>query len=164
MEKFYRVDKGSKVYELYEKYENMSYKVNEAFKEYSSEIGLEAKEYYQDTTRLIIVPTINDREKFKGHFLSSDPGAFKKTSVYSKKWVKKCEELKLKKPERPNLWMFFDFHGKFYSRLIKIKERLYCSCESVCQFTPPEGFEEILGSEFYKAIEEEKMKNEDLKR
>lgn len=155
MEKFYRINQEHKIYELYREYKDMSHRVNEAFKEFSKEIGLEAPSYYQFTTSLSVVDlTQADREKFKEHFKAHAPGDFKKTSVYSKMWVKKCADLGLESPDRPRLWWYFNPNGKSRNRLVEVDGLLYASFESDASFTAPKDFVEIPGSEFYRVIEE----------
>lgn len=154
MEKFYRINQGHEIYDHYKKYKDMSHRVNEAFKEFAKEIGLEAPEYYPATTCLSVIPTKADRDKFKDHFKAHTPGDFKKNSEYSKMWVKKCAELKLKSPVRPRIGWYFDICSKSRHRLIHVDDVLYASFESDATFTTPKGFVEILGSEFYRTIEE----------
>lgn len=160
MEKFYIINQEHEIYEKYREYKDMSHRVNEAFKEFSKEIGLEAPGYYQLTTCLSVTDlTQADHEKFKEYFKAHAPGDFKKTSVYSKMWVKKCADLGLKSPDRPRLWWYFDLNGKFRSRLIEVDNLLYASFESDAPFTAPKGFAEIPGSEFYKIIEDGNTKS-----
>ena len=57
--------KDSDFYKKYFDFRDMSNKVNELFKQFAKDNGIETKEYYQRTDRLVIVPTQADRIKFK---------------------------------------------------------------------------------------------------
>ena len=71
MEKYFEVKKDSDFYKKYFDFVNMSDKVNELFKKFAKDNGIETKKYCQNTERLVIVPTQEDRIKFKGMFVQN---------------------------------------------------------------------------------------------
>lgn len=157
MEKYYTVTPGSQVHNEYLEYIAMSDKVNEAFKAFAEEQGIETKEYLPSTENLYICnPTENDKEKFGKYFKKSEPGFFKKYSVPAKTWIAICRSLNLKSPRKPCLPFYFHAYGKTRCRLFMLNDVLYSNFESEYDFKNPEGFEEIKASEFFKVIEDYK--------
>ena len=103
MEKYFEVKKDSDFYKKYFDFRDMSNKVNKLFKQFAEDNGIEKKEYYQNTDRLVIVPTQSDRIKFKGMFVANSDTDFKKTAPICKSWVSLCKENGLKSPRKPSL-------------------------------------------------------------
>lgn len=87
MEKYFEVKKDSDFYKKYFDFVNMSDKVNELFKKFAKDNGIETKKYCQNTERLVIVPTQEDRIKFKGMFVQNSDTDFKKTAPICKSWT-----------------------------------------------------------------------------
>ena len=71
MEKYFEVKKDSVFYKKYFDFRDMSNKVNELFKKFAEDNGIETKEYYLNTDRLAIVPTPGDMVKFIGMFMAN---------------------------------------------------------------------------------------------
>ncbi|MDD3251946.1 MAG: hypothetical protein PHV18_05230 [Lachnospiraceae bacterium] len=154
MEKYYIVTPSSPVYKQYLDYVEMSEKVNNAFKEFAEEHGIETSEYYQMVDELRICPTDTDKDKFKEFFKKHEDGWFKKNSKIAKEWIDKCKELELKTPYKPRIAFVISFSGKSSSRLFMINDVLYASFCTDCDFENPDEFDEMRGSEFFKIIEE----------
>lgn len=130
MEKYFEVKKDSSFYKQYFDFKDMSNKVDELFKKFAKDNGIETKEYYQNTYRLAIVPTRTDRIKFKGMFMTNSDTDFKKTTPICKNWVKLCKEYNLKTPRKPCLaWDTNCKLGSYSisSRLFHIGEKVYGS-------------------------------------
>ena len=158
MERFFIVKNEGLIKQLKE-FESMREKVDNAFKEFSKEIGIETSKYYQYTDRLIIVPTEKDFTTFSS-FLKADRETFKKNSAISKMWVKICKEKGLKTPIKPT-WelqgLIGDYIYRFRSRLFSLGDKVYGSFEADVNFSlPNEHFIELKASEFYKIIEMQK--------
>lgn len=160
MERFFIV-KNETLIKLLKEYESMKKKVDDAFREFAKEYGIEASKYYQYTNQLKIVPSENDIQKFRGQ-LKVDNETFKKNSALSKAWLKLCKENGLKTPRKPTWELCGLINGNIYrfrSRLFSLNDKVYGSFE--CDFNfylPEEHFIELKASEFYRIIEEENSK------
>lgn len=160
MEKYFEVKQNSDFYKKYFNYVNMSDKVNELFKKFAKDNGIETKKYRQNTERLSIIPTQADRIKFKGMFVQNSDTDFKKTAPICKSWVNLCKENGLTSPRKPNLlWDSFCKLGSCNtgSRLFHIGERVYGSIDNKCDadIKLTDDFIEMKASEFWKIIEDE---------
>lgn len=136
----------------------MIHKMCDSFKEFAKEEGIEATEIYLASDSLTIVPTDNDCKKFGNEFKKNDKGNFKLNSKTSKKWVLWCKERGITTPKRPHIDFEFNLFGRTSSRLFMSNNVLYASFQSQYDFNNPKMFEEIKGSEFYKAWEEKEGK------
>ena len=158
MEKYFEVKKNSDFYKKYFDFVNMSDKVNELFKKFAKDNGIETKKYCQNTERLVIVPTQEDRIKFKGMFVH-----FKKTAPICKSWVNLCKENGLTSPRKPTLlWDSSCKLGSYStgSRLFHIGEKIYGSIDNKCDadIELTDEFVEMKASEFWKIIEDSESK------
>lgn len=156
MEKYFMVTNEPLIEQLKE-YEIMRKKVDEAFKEFREEVGIETSMYYQSTDVLKLVPTEKDLDNFSS-MMKVDRETFKKNSALNKEWVKICKEKELKTPRKP-VWELHHLIGghiyRFRSRLFSFNNKVYGSFESDGDFTiPTEHFIELKASEFYKIVEE----------
>lgn len=156
MERYFIVTDEFLIEQLKE-YEIMRKKVDETFKAFKEEVGIETCQYYQHTDVLKIVPTETDLDKFSS-MMKVDRETFKKNSALNKEWVKLCKEKDLKTPRKPT-WELHHLMGghiyRFRSRLFSYKDKVYGSFESDGDFTiPTEHFIELKASEFYKIVEE----------
>ena len=97
MEKYFEVKKNSDFYNKYFDYIDMSNKVNELFKQFAKDNGIETKEYYQNTERLVIVPTQEDRIK------SVTNDIFKFIKRQLKHYTTKLDKLKMSLNDALNL-------------------------------------------------------------
>ena len=159
MEKYFEVKQNSNFYKKYFDYKNMSDKMNELFKQFAKEHGIETKEYYQNTDRLSIVPTREDRIKFKGMFVQNSNTNFKKTAPICKSWINLCKENGLVSPSKPSLlWNSPCKLGSYSisSRLFNIGERVYGSIDNKCDtdIELTDDFIEMKASEFWKIVED----------
>lgn len=156
MERYFIVTDEFLIEQLKE-YEIMRKKVEETFKEFKKEVGIETVAYYPTVDVFKIVPTESDLDKFSS-MMKVDRETFKKNSALNKEWVKICKEKDLKTPRKPT-WELHDLIGghiyRFRSRLFSYKDKVYGSFESDGDFTiPTEHFIELKASEFYKIVEE----------
>lgn len=159
MEKFFRVKENSNFYNLYFDYIFMSDKVNEIFKQFAMNNGIESTRYYQNTSRLCVVLTENDKKKFGDMLVANSTTNFKKTSSLCKKWVELCKKHGLESPRKPSV--MWDSDSKLNSchqsqRLFHIGEKLYGSVDnnSDSEIVLSDCFVEMKASEFYKIIED----------
>lgn len=160
MEKYFEVKKDSNFYKKYFDFVNMSDKVNELFKKFAKDNGIETKKYCQNTERLVIVPTQEDRIKFKGMFVQNSDTDFKKTAPICKSWVNLCKENGLTSPRKPTLlWDSSCKLGSYSisSRLFHIGENIYGSIDNKCNanIELTDDFIEMKASEFWKIVEDE---------
>ena len=163
MERYFEVKQNSDFYNKYFDYIDMSDKVNELFKQFSKDNGIETKEYYQNTERLVIVPTQEDRIKFKGMFVQNSDTDFTKTALICKSWVNLCKENGLKSPRKPSLlWDSQCKLGSYStsSRLFHIGENVYGSLDNKCNadIELTDDFVEMKASEFWKIVEDAENK------
>lgn len=156
MEKFFIV-KNEVLAKQVKYFESMSKKVNDAFREFAKEHGIETRTYYQKTSQLRIDPSENDIQKFKNQ-LKIDGETFKKNSAINKAWVELCKAKELETPSKPvfELANLIDSHDyRFRCRLFSLNGEVYGSFETNADFTlPEEHFMELKASEFYKIIGE----------
>ena len=155
MEKFFIVTEKSQLHKDYFEYEQNRKEINERVIKFFNLAGIEANEYYCSSNSLSIVPTAKDEEKFKGQFYAksnSNLKTFKATSGIGKAWANYIAGYKVL--SRPLPQFYFDILSKAQYRLFDIDNILYCSYASKYDFKTPQGFEEIKGSEFFKAIED----------
>ena len=163
MEKYFEVKKDSDFYKKYFDFRDISSKVNELFKQFAKDNGIETTEYYQNTDRLVIVPTQGDRIKFKGMFVQNSYTDFKKTAPICKSWINLCKENGLKTPRKPSLaWDTLCNLGSYStsSRLFSIGEKVYGSIDNKCDadIKLTDEFIEMKASEFWKIVEDTENK------
>lgn len=106
-----------------------------------------------------IVPTAKDKEKFANQFKKYADGAtglmfFKQNSRVYKEWIALLKKNNLKVKSRPQPGFYFGIWGKGSSRLFEHDGKLYMSLNYNQDFEDPQDCEPILGSEFYKVLEE----------
>jgi hypothetical protein len=155
MKKYYIVDKESEIAKAYKAWKEEQYKINDAFRELAVECGIETKEYYPVVNSLWIVPTKNDREKFKDQVKKSCDGEFKKGSPISKLWLEKIKEKEIQDLTRPHLMFYFSVRGRCREGMTEVCGTFYATYESECDFEClNEAFKEIKASEYYKAMED----------
>lgn len=135
----------------------MKKKVDDAFREFAKEHGIETSRYYQFTSQLRIVPTMKDIHKFREQ-LKIDNETFKKNSAISKEWVELCKANGLETPRKPT-WELRDLITtcilSFRSSLFSLNDEVYGTFEADVNFNlPDEHFVELKASEFHKIIEE----------
>ncbi len=153
----YFIVKNEELIELVKEFDGMRKKINDAFKEFAKDNGIEANKYVQSVDKLMIIPTDKDYTTFKD-MLRTDRMTFKKNSDMSKKWVELCKKKGLRTPVKP-VW---ELHGliawniwKFRSNLFQLDDKVYGTFETDEDFSlPDEHFIELKASEFFKIIEE----------
>ena len=154
MEKYFRIPKENRFYEMYVEYKDMATRINDAMVKFFKKNEITTHEYYPFTECLHICPTEQDEEKFGKYFKKDTYGKFKKTSPLGKAWVQNCKELGLKYISRPSLAFEFGIYGRSRQRLCMIDDALYGSIETDYDFKSPEELQEIKASEFFKVIED----------
>lgn len=155
MEKFFIVTEKSQLHKDYFEYEQNSKEINKRVIQFFKLSGIEADKYYCTSNYLSIIPTAKDKEKFKGQFYVKNNGnleTFKERSSIGKAWVNYMAGYKIL--QRPLPQFYINSYGGGQYRLFDINNVLYCSYVSKRDFKTPQGFEEIKGSEFFKAIED----------
>jgi hypothetical protein len=164
MEKFFIVTDKSELFEDYFNYRNNIKDVNEAYGEFKNVHNITTKSYCPTSDKLYIEPTESDLKQFETQFSKNDKihylYSFKKNSHIGKEWINFVNSKKIKIYHKPFLGRYLDFWGPYRSRLFDVDKVVYCSIEydGEMNIPIPKGFEEIKGSEFYKVIENEKIK------
>lgn len=156
MERFFIV-KNEDLIKQVKEFESMRIKLKDTFGEFKKKHGIETSRFYQWTTQLRIVPTVNDIEKFRNQ-LKADNETFKVKSAMNKEWVELCKANGLTTPDNPS-WELMLLVGisfaKFKWRLFSLNDKVYGSLEMETPFKLPEAdFIELKASEFYKIIED----------
>lgn len=163
MEKFFTIKKDSDFYKAYVQYQKDVKENAAAFKKFSEEHGIEAKEYLPSRECVMIIPTENDLKKFNGMFTAKELGSglrqFKKNCKITKDWVEIAKTIP--RPDKPNYFVYgMRFNGRCSTRCFMIGDVLYGSVD--CKPEPKllDFMEEIKASEFFKAIEDEELSKE----
>lgn len=155
MEKYFIV-KNANLQRLVREWEDMSAKIDIAFREFTAENGLEAKKYYPYTDCLMLIPTENDMHRF-GNQIKTDRRTFKKNSELGKKWVELCRKRQLRYMQKPIFELqdlVINTSCKFKTRLFSIGDTVYGSFSTDREFELSEkDFKELKASEFYKITE-----------
>ena len=164
IEHCYIITSESPYHSEYFKQQENKKAINEAFKRFTEEHGISAKQYVPSSELLSIIPTKSDEEKFSDQLTKAGKMGlrrFKKTSQIGKAW-KQLELKPLKKLHVP--FFFQDVYEVQYTRLFDYKGVVYCTIENSCnEMVTPRGFKQIQRSEFFKIVEEiesENMKEE----
>ncbi|MFV0518565.1 MAG: hypothetical protein ACK5MV_14330 [Aminipila sp.] len=157
MEKFFKINKDSKMYIDYFKYLKNEKAVIAIFNSIAEKHGIEAGSFVPFKEKLYILPTENDNAKFDGVLTLEDTSGkrqFKIRSEIGKEWKEAVSNIEIL--DKPRYFMYGQrMMGQFSSRLFHIKEELYGSLESnVHKVELMDFMEEIKASEFYKIIEE----------
>lgn len=153
MEKYFIVNKESKLYSDYFAWLKDKDKVANAVKTVCEEFEIQTRQFYLVKERFEIVPTENDYAKFKGLMMKSDYGAFKKNSPVSKRWRELIKDIDHFK--KPQLFYYFPLLGySWRERLFNVEQTLYGSIESDGEIQLEDFVTEIKASEFYKVVEE----------
>lgn len=170
MERFFEVTK-SKLGKEYVEHKENSRLVHEAFKEFCGEYGIGAKEYVPCTERLMLVPTVEDKEKFKSSLCKTvkENGvvSFRTSSKINKAWVEKVKDIKL---TSTSMLIFGNFCilGRHLTRLFKIDDKVYFSVSGddydIKNLKVLEGMNEMKASEFFKIIEDYEEKCNEVDR
>lgn len=158
MEKFFIVKEGSRLHTDFWEWRRSVTENNEIVKKFFAEHGIEAAQYYINTTVLGIVPTDKDKEVFekqltKNHQNEQGLRLFRKNSVIGKAWLSQAAGMKILHKPFPT-WYNAHLIGRSSSRLFDHKGVLYCSISADNVKMQEDTFEEIKGSEFFRIIEE----------
>ena len=157
MEKYYTVTEECSLHKDWFDYKENADQVNEVYKGFKDQVGVESKEYYVTDREVYIVPTEKDNEMFGSVLCTPINGLrkFRTTSKVGKVWVKALKDAGLEVKRRPMPIIYFrSFGGGSYkTRLFEQDGKLFCSIDPA-DGKEPEGFVEIKASEFFKIIEE----------
>lgn len=126
-------------------------KIMDIYGQVSNKFGIETSKFYPFKSRLAIVPTEKDKEKFK-RYLLKDGESFRKNSEPSKEWVQAVKDIKFMTKPSPTTYTAW-LVGRASSRLFAVGDVLYCSIETEYDFPMPDWGVEMKTSEFYKVIE-----------
>lgn len=159
MEKYYVIKPECGFYKQVFDYLENAQIVNKLFKQFSHDMEIESNLYYASNDTVSIVPTAKDKEKFANQFKKYADGAtglmfFKQNSRVYKEWISLLKKNNLKVKSRPQPGFYFGIWGKGSSRLFEHDGKLYMSLNYNQDFEDPQDCEPILGSEFYKVLEE----------
>ena len=172
MERYFKVT-NSVVGREYMKHKENSRLVNELYKKFKEENGIEAKDYCPRNTWLGIVPTENDKEKFKTSLCKKEYSngliSFKKNSKINKSWVNKLIENNIEITNSSDI-IFLSFYilGRYSSRLFDVDKEIYLSLDGdeyyIKNLKLLDGMIEMKASEFFKIIEDcnDSLKEEDV--
>lgn len=156
MEKYYVVNKGTKIYNDLKHHFDTENKIIELMKEFGKTHNIKSNEFYMSTKRLAIVPTKEDEENFGQYFLKGDkPGFFKMNSPLCKEWVQLCKKEGLEYKHFPFFvtTLFKSPVGGSY-RAFELNGEIYFTYKSDCNFVTPDDFTEVKASEFFKIMED----------
>lgn len=156
MEKFYTVNPDFELYKEYFQYWNDAIKLNRIVAKFLPENGIETKQYYSSGNGLWIVPTENDKSKFAKQ-LSTKVEAQGLRMFKANSQINKAFNLAMDgfmPTWKPIVQFYFGGGGKGSKyRLFHVGDVLYCSFDAPYEFKNPDGFVEMMGSEFYKVME-----------
>lgn len=159
MEKFFIVTNESPLRQEYLDYKLNRNSVNEFVKEFMPRHGIESKEYAASPDYFYIVPTKADEVNLSAMLskYSDNQGlvAFRKNSIVGRAWISERSEIGLELKREPFIPFFFNcLYGKSRNRIFEIDGTVYLHFEADGKINTPIGFQEILGSEFYRVIEQ----------
>lgn len=164
MEKFFTIDKDSKFYKDYVQYKHDVKTHAKAFDDFCKSHGIESTRYLPSDNSVMIIPTVNDLNKF-GHLLTKrkyDDGirTFRKNCKIVKDWTAIAKHLP--EPYKPTYFEYgMRVNGYFSSRCFMLGDTLYGSIEcNTCDFDLLYFMTEIKGSEFYTALETTREKKD----
>ena len=163
MEKYYIVPEGTKLYEDFRAYELSEQQVNDCYKKWADQLGIEATSFVPRENSIGIVPTDADLNKFGDQLKKSGNKVrtFKKASEANKLWLKMVKESGLAIKSKPFLPGYFNYQfGKSWSNIFRVNDEagtVYCHYETEYEGTTLKPYDELLeikGSEYHRAIEE----------
>ncbi len=165
MEKFYRIKSDSSLFKSYFSWLEASSLMCSRYVSFANSNGIEAKEFVPSKESYAIVPTVKDLQNFGSQMTSKtyayNVRYFKKNSEIGKKWAAFAKDIEI--VHKPMPGHYVDYLGNTSSRLFDHNGDLYCSIQyddSSYSFNAPENtFEEIKGSAFWEALEEEEAKD-----
>lgn len=157
MERYFEVTEESRLYSDWFEYKANRESINEIYKQFKREQGIESSTYYVTDDEIHIIPTEKDMETF-GSVLCTpeDDGLlkFRVNSKIGKAWKQALKDKGLKVLRRPMVILYFSSRGgKYRSRIFDQNGKLYCSMDPA-DGQAPKGFTEMKASDFYKVVEE----------
>lgn len=163
-EKFYIVSEESPLYQEYLDYKASLVKVNDLAKDFMKSSGIETTEYCPENTVFYICPTENDKVKFSKQLSKygypNGLFSFKRSSAVNKTWISLLKITGIEVLHQPRVSFFFKgCFCKSRSRIFELNGKVYVEFDVNGDIDTPAGFHEILGSEFWKAIEEWEVQN-----
>ena len=158
MEKYYTVTEECGLHKDWFDYKENVAQVNEVYKKFMDQVGVESKGYYVTNKEVYIVPTEKDNEMFGSVLcapINEGLRKFRVTSKVGKAWVQTLKDAGLEVKRRPMPILYFRTFGggSYKTRLFDQDGKLYCSIDPA-DGNAPEGVVEIKASEFYRMIEE----------
>lgn len=157
-ERFFIINSENLI-ELYKRYLDDIKRMDECFREFAEEHGIETTKYYQSTCNLHIIPTDNDLQKFSSQIRKNTDGNFKNNSKIGKEWIATCKEKDLHTPYKPvyDMARALVFEPRFRSRMFMLNGVLYGSYAIDWDWElSSDDFQELKASEFWKIVEEAK--------
>ncbi|MDD3230819.1 MAG: hypothetical protein PHE09_16625 [Oscillospiraceae bacterium] len=162
MEKFYIVNESCNLYAEYTAYQDCMKKTEAFGKEFLKRHEIQdcPFAFFPDELTAALKP--EDKERFKPQLKICPEAldgkqnfwAFKKNSKIGRAWTKEYKDSEIKWSEKPFVMGYFG--GNVYrsrSAVFFLGDTLYCRFEADCEFTPPDGMQEIKASEFFAIAE-----------
>lgn len=158
MERCFTINKETKLYADYKKYEENAESNNEIIDKFMKDNGIETNLYCCISSDIFaIVPTETDKQKFGAYLTQKDWGSGLRSFNKRSKISKDYQKLNIRIVRKPMLGLYVGFMSARV-RLFMLNDTLYATLDSeeITSKTPfPDGWEEIKRSEFYKVLEEQ---------
>lgn len=172
MEKFYIVSETSLLYKDYIAYQNCLKNTAAFGKDFLERHEIQDCLFAFFPDELIAALKPDDKEKFSSQLKvcpevldgKQNYWSFKKNSGIGRAWKKEFKESGIKWHEKPFVMGYFGgniYHSR--SAVFFLGDTLYCRFESDCEFTPPDGIQEIKASEFWTVAEKYKEDSKNVK-
>lgn len=159
MERYFEIVKGCKMYEDFFKWIDETEKIRKIYNDFSNTYGIEAEQFLPTKSRLFIVPTEKDKDKFFMDF-TRDYGEkglrqFRCNSDIGRYWKRAVADMPI--PHKPHYLQYgFALYDKYTERLFNVGGKLYGSiCTQSNAFKLTDWMKEMKASDFFKIIESE---------
>lgn len=147
------------MYEDFFKWIDETEKIRKIYNDFSNTYGIEAEQFLPTKSRLFIVPTEKDKDKFFMDF-TRDYGEkglrqFRCNSDIGRYWKRAVADMPI--PHKPHYLQYgFALYDKYTERLFNVGGKLYGSiCTQSNAFKLTDWMKEMKASDFFKIIESE---------
>lgn len=165
MEKFYIVHESCKLYTDYTAHQDCMKKTESFGKKFLKQHEISDCPFAFFPDELTAALKHEDKEKFSVQLKvcpevldgKQNFWVFKKNSKIGHAWTKEFKDSGIEWHKKPFVMGYFGgniYHSR--SAVFFLGDTLYCRFEADCEFTPPDGMQEIKASEFYKVAEKYK--------
>lgn len=167
MERFYKILPECFLYKEIRDYNANRIVVNDTYSEFATEQGIDSRKYTVTSTSIAIVPSEKDLKNFgeqmKKERLDYGLRMFRKNSIITKLWERKCEKISLKVLRKPSPAFELGLCGRGTQSLITHDGNIYFRVSLDCDFEDPSGCERINGSEYFTVAEDCEAKEKAVK-